>query len=58
MNLLAVANAKEKAIEAVAPNAVFEPNTMLAAFAVLFFIASMGMIALIIRAGKNKDYGD
>ena len=58
MNSLTVANAKQEAIDAVAPNAVFEPNTMLAAFAVLFFIASMGMIALIIRAGKGKDYGD
>ena len=58
MKFLAVANAKQEAIDAVAPNAFFHPTTLLSAFAVLFFIAAMGLIWLIIRAGKNKDYGE
>ncbi len=58
MNFLAIANPKTEAIDAVAPNAFFAPTTLLSVFAVLFFFAAMGMIWLIIRAGKNKNYGD
>lgn len=53
----AVANPKEEAMNAAAPNAVFEPFKGLPTLTVLFFIASAIMIWLIIRAGKNHDYG-
>lgn len=58
MYLLALANSKQKAIEAAAPNAVFEPGTTIYVLTIIFFIVAVGMMWLIIRAGKGKDYGD
>ena len=54
MNLLGIANPKQKAIEIVqtggAPTGFFEPGS-------LFFWSAV-MVWLIIRAGKGKNYGE
>lgn len=58
MTLLAVTSTKQQAIEAAAPNAIFEPFPALPYLAAAFFIAAAGMVWLILRAGKGKNYGD
>lgn len=58
MNLLASLSPKADAINAVAPNAFFEPFPALPYLAAAFFILSAGMIWLMLRAGGDADYGD
>ena len=55
-NTAALANPKQKAIDATSPNAIFEPSGTLVFLTAAFFIASAFMVWLIIRAGKDHDY--
>ena len=58
MDPLLIANIKQKAIEAAAPNAVFEPGTLFPWLSAIFFLLSAVLIWLMIKAGKGKNYGD
>jgi hypothetical protein len=58
MNLLAITSPKADAIKAVTPNSYFEPFPALPYLAAIFFIISAGMIWLMLRSGKDADYGD
>ena len=55
---LLIANIKQKAIDATAPNAVFEPGTFFPWASAVFFLVSAALIWLMIKAGKGKNYGD
>ncbi len=55
---LLIANIKQKAIDAVAPNAVFEPGSFFPWASAIFFVISVALIWLMIKAGKGKNYGD
>jgi len=58
MDSLLIANIKQKAIDATAPNAVFEPGTFFPWASAVFFLVSAALIWLMIKAGKGKNYGD
>ena len=53
-----IANIKQKAIDAVAPNATFEPGSFFPWASAIFFVVSVALIWLMIREGKGKNYGD
>ena len=53
-----IANIKQKAIDAVAPNATFEPGSFFPWASAIFFMVSVALIWLMIKAGKGKNYGD
>ncbi|MDP6859945.1 MAG: hypothetical protein QF426_08990 [Verrucomicrobiales bacterium] len=53
-----IANIKQKAIDAAAPNAVFEPGSFFPWASAIFFLVSVALIWLMIKAGKGKNYGD
>ena len=57
MTLIAVVDPKEKAAAQDAPNRFFEPDGWEIG-AVIFFIVSVLMILLMLKAGKGKNYGD
>jgi len=57
MDPLLIANIKQKAIDA-APNAVFEPGSFFPWASAIFFVVSVALIWLMIKAGKGKNYGD
>ena len=57
MNLIAVVDPKAKAAAQDAPNMFFEPEGW-GIGAIIFFVASVFMILLIMKAGKGKNYGD
>ena len=62
MNLLGIANPKQKAIEIVqtggAPTGFFEPGSLFFWLTIIFLLLSAVMVWLIIRAGKGKNYGE
>lgn len=58
MDPLLIANIKQKAIDAVAPNAVFEPGSFFPWASAIFFVLSVVLIWLMVKAGKGKNYGD
>ena len=58
MDSLLIANIKQKAIDATAPNAVFEPGTFFPWASAVFFVVPAALIWLMIKAGKGKNYGD
>ena len=58
MDPLLIANIKQKAIDAAAPNAVFEPGSCFPWASAIFFIVSAALVWLMIKAGKGKNYGD
>ena len=58
MDSLLIANIKQKAIDATAPNAVFEPGTFFPWASAVFFLVSAALIWLMIKVGKGKNYGD